>query len=172
MPSVRQQVYRFLTSKTFHYTVLLVVTLDVGCMFADIVINLETCGHKNPKADTALEALKYISLVFSSLFMLELLASIWAFGRSYFTSKFHIFDASIIIISFMFEITLQGIEEEVASLIIILRLLRVIKIVDEISVGAEEQMKDLEDRLNESERDVRALREEVGRLRKSQNDDV
>jgi hypothetical protein len=48
----------------------------------DIIINLEKCGHKTPKADIALEALKYISLVFSSLFMLELLASIWAFGRS------------------------------------------------------------------------------------------
>lgn len=90
---------------------------------------------------------------------------------SYFTSKFHVFDASVIIISFIFEITLQGVEEEVASLIIILRLLRVIKIVDEISVGAEEQMKELEDRLNESERDVRSLREEVDRLRNSRTNE-
>lgn len=48
----------------------------------DIIINLEACNHKTPKADTALEVLKYISLAFSSLFMLELLASIWAFGKS------------------------------------------------------------------------------------------
>jgi hypothetical protein len=89
----------------------------------------------------------------------------------YFTSKFHVFDASIIVISFVFEVTLQGVEEEVASLIIILRLLRVIKIVDEISVGAEEQMKELEDRLNESERDVRSLKKEVHRLRSSRMHD-
>lgn len=80
------------------------------------------------------------------------------------------FDATIIVVSFIFEMTLQGVEEEVASLIIILRLLRVVKIVDEISVGAEEQMKELEDRLNESERDVRSLREEVARLKNLHHD--
>ena len=48
----------------------------------DIVINLETCDHKTPQADRALGALKHISLVFSALFMLELLASIWAFRAS------------------------------------------------------------------------------------------
>ncbi|KAF2441458.1 hypothetical protein P171DRAFT_434147 [Karstenula rhodostoma CBS 690.94] len=134
-------------------------------VLVDIVINLETCDRKTPKADTALEALKHVSLVFSALFMLELLASIWAFGIAYFKSKFHMFDATVIVASFIFEISLQGVEEEVASLIVILRLLRVVKIVDEISVGAEAQMSDLEQRLGSLEEENKYLREELRRRR-------
>ncbi|KAL5408545.1 hypothetical protein PMIN06_001976 [Paraphaeosphaeria minitans] len=162
---LRDKLVRFFSTRAFHYSVLLLVALDVGCMFADIVISLETCDRKTPKADTALEALKHVSLVFSTLFMLELLASVWAFRTAYFKSKFHMFDAAIIVVSFIFEISLQGVEEEVASLIVILRLLRVVKIVDEISVGAEAQMSDLEQRLELLEKENSGLREELRRRR-------
>ncbi|KAJ4357648.1 uncharacterized protein N0V89_002224 [Didymosphaeria variabile] len=98
--------------------------------------------------------------------MVELLASIWAFRTAYFKSKFHIFDATIIVVSFIFEVSLQGVEEEVASLIVVLRLLRVVKIVDELSVGAEAHMSDLEQRLESIEKENRELRE-VLRARRS-----
>ncbi|KAF2256683.1 hypothetical protein BU26DRAFT_27559 [Trematosphaeria pertusa] len=171
-PSFRRRLYQYFSSKTFHYSVLLLVTLDVGCMFADIIINLMTCDRKTPAADKALEVLGYVSLVFSALFMLELFASIWAFGRSYFKSKFHVFDATIIVVSFIFEVSLQGVEEELASLIVILRLMRVVKIIDEISVGAQEEMKGLEEKLMQSEKEVQELREEVEKLKKLQNEVV
>jgi hypothetical protein len=46
------------------------------------VINLFKCEKQwgNKGWDEALVALSIVSLVFSSLFMLELLASIWAWG--------------------------------------------------------------------------------------------
>ncbi|PSN63992.1 hypothetical protein BS50DRAFT_576624 [Corynespora cassiicola Philippines] len=165
MPPVRERLRRFFNTKAFHYLILLLVSLDVGCLFADIVINLLTCGNKTHGSEAALKVLEYASLVFSSLFMLELSASVWAFGRRYFASKFHIFDGLVIITSFVFELALQGVTEEVASLIVILRLLRVVKIVDELSVGAEEQMKQLEDRLAQSEKECNGLKEELQRLR-------
>lgn len=59
---------------------------------------------------------------------------------------------------------LQGVTEEVFSLIVILRLMRVVKIIDEFSVGASEQMKELEDRIVELEKENDGLREEVQRL--------
>jgi voltage-gated hydrogen channel 1 len=83
----------------------------------------------------------------------------------YFKSKFHIFDATVILSSFIVEVTLQGVEEEVASLIVILRLFRVVKIIDELGVAADEQMKELEARLVVVERENRDLKEEVARLR-------
>ena len=64
--------------------------------------------------------------------------------------------------------SLQGVEEEVASLIIILRLLRVVKIVDEISVGAEQQMSDLEQKLEMAQEENRNLREALERMRSTQ----
>ena len=85
--TTRKQTQRFLTSKTGHYAVLLLVSLDVSCIFADFLINLFQCEHKcgasneeNEALGKALEVLGIVSLVFSCLFMLELLCSIWAFG--------------------------------------------------------------------------------------------
>lgn len=105
--------------------------------------------------------------------MLELLASIWAFGLSYFRSKFHVFDALVILTSFVIDVLLRGILEEVASLVIVLRLWRVFKIIEELSGAAEEQMEGLVERVEGLEkeregleRENRGLRREVGELRR------
>ena len=83
----RKQVRRFQDSKYGHYSVLLLVTLDVSCIFADFLISLYICDHHCGKGKDvskslpeAQEALGIVSLVFSCLFMAELLASVWAFG--------------------------------------------------------------------------------------------
>ena len=85
--STRKQTQRFLSSIYGHYAVLLLVSMDVGCIFADFLINLYICDHSCGKGESvgdglpkAQEVLGIISLVFSCLFMVELLASIWAFG--------------------------------------------------------------------------------------------
>lgn len=78
----RTRTQRFLTSKTGHYAVLLLVSLDVSCIFADFIINLFVCDQKHPdrRWGEAQDALGVVSLVFSCLFMVELLAAVWAFG--------------------------------------------------------------------------------------------
>lgn len=85
--STRKQTRRFLSSIYGHYAVLLLVSMDVGCIFADFLISLYICDHSCGNEDSvgeglpkAQEALGIVSLVFTCLFMLELLASIWAFG--------------------------------------------------------------------------------------------
>lgn len=85
--STRKQTRRFLSSIYGHYAVLLLVSMDVGCIFADFLISLYICDHSCGKGDSvgdglprAQDALGIVSLVFSCLFMVELLASIWAFG--------------------------------------------------------------------------------------------
>ena len=83
----RRQTRRFLSSIYGHYAVLLLVSMDVGCIFADFLISLYICDHSCGKGDSvgdslpkAQDALGIVSLVFTCLFMAELLASIWAFG--------------------------------------------------------------------------------------------
>jgi hypothetical protein len=80
----RRQVQRFQSSKFGHYFILSLVALDVGSIFADLFITLYLCDHKDAQgwADTQ-EVLGSIGLVFSSLFVLELILSIWAFGFRY-----------------------------------------------------------------------------------------
>ena len=80
--TTRTRTQQFLTSKLGHYAVLSLVSLDVSCIFADFIIALYVCDQKRPDEGwaEAQRALGIVSLVFSCLFMAELLAAIWAFG--------------------------------------------------------------------------------------------
>lgn len=82
--SARGRVQKFLSSRTQHYTVLGLVACDLLGIFADIIINLYQCdqgeGSTSAVWDDVREGLGIAGLVFSCLFMLELLLSVWAFG--------------------------------------------------------------------------------------------
>src|SRR2546423_11367485 len=84
----RRRLQRFLTSKWGHYSVIILVSVDVAGIFADFLISLHICEHTGEEGfhikrwEDADRALEIVSLVFSCLFMLELLACIWAFGFS------------------------------------------------------------------------------------------
>jgi hypothetical protein len=63
--------------------------------------------------------------------------------------------------SFAVDIATKGLAEEIASFIIILRLLRLVKIIEEVSVGAEERMETLEGRLDKLKRENAALKKDL-----------
>jgi len=161
----RQRTQDFLASRTQHYCVLALVALDLFGIFADIFINLYECeeGSPNEKLEKVRSVLGIMGLVFSSLFMLELLVSIWAFGFRYFASWFHIFDGTVIVAGFVIDVILHGILEEIASLVVILRLWRFFKIIEEFSVGAQEQMEGLELRLEQMESENQDLKKALSR---------
>lgn len=85
----RRHTRAFLSSRWGHYLVLLLVSVDVACIFADFLIELHTCELKqkhrriDPRWGTAQEALGLASLVFSCLFMLELIAATLSFRLQY-----------------------------------------------------------------------------------------
>jgi hypothetical protein len=81
----RTKVKAFLSSSAQHYTVLSLVSFDLLGIFADIIINLYQCDEKDPhpKWDEVRNGLGIAGLVFSCMFMLELLLSVWAFGWGY-----------------------------------------------------------------------------------------
>lgn len=83
----RKGVRTFLRSKKGHYSVLLLVSLDVSCIFAEFLLALYTCEHSHREGEhvsaelsRATDALSIVTLVFSSLFMVELGLTIWANG--------------------------------------------------------------------------------------------
>ncbi|THW25709.1 hypothetical protein D6C98_09270 [Aureobasidium pullulans] len=165
--TARRCTRRYLNSKFGHYAILLLVCLDCSCIFGEFVIQILTCEGRvsESKGDVAQEAIGIVGLVFSCLFMLELMASIWAFGFQYFRSKFHCFDATVIVASFVIDVLLRGILEEVASLVIILRLWRVIKIMEELSVGAQEQTEALRERIELLEHEKSQMEIELSALK-------
>ncbi|GKZ37988.1 hypothetical protein AbraIFM66950_009880 [Aspergillus brasiliensis] len=77
----------------------------------------------------------------------------------YFSSKFHIFDSAVIIVAFAIDVAMRGLVEELGSLVVVLRLWRVFKIIEELeSANA--------DSLEEYEREIERLKEENYRLRR------
>lgn len=70
------------------------------------------------------------------------------------------------------DILLRGVIEEVASLVIILRLWRVVKIIEELSVGAQEQMEDFQERIAELEKENGELKTKIGQLKSALQTDA
>jgi voltage-gated hydrogen channel 1 len=166
--------------------VLVLIVLDVAGILSDIFIALVTCelGIRDEKwvAPTR-EALTTFSLVLSSFFLAELLLSLWAEGLRYVSQEqlcpirgmyrlimmdsflgnwFHCFDAFVIVGSFCIDVLENNLAEEIASLIVILRLWRFVKIVNEFSVEASEQMEDLRRKVEELEMENKELRARLG----------
>ncbi|KAK7420764.1 hypothetical protein QQX98_002568 [Neonectria punicea] len=165
--NTREKTARFLSSKYGHYSVLALVSLDVLSMIADFILKLFKCEQVKSGTDwdLALDVLGSMSLAFSCLFMVELIASVWAFGWNYFNSWFHCFDAFIVVAGFITDVVLVGIIEEIASLIVVMRLWRVTKIIEELSLGAQEQSEDLEREMDGLRKENDRLRKEVSHLR-------
>ncbi|KAE8140209.1 hypothetical protein BDV38DRAFT_27621 [Aspergillus pseudotamarii] len=164
----RQAARDFLSSRRGHYLILLLVSVDVACTFADFLIELHVCELTKHGSYVAAgwsvtqEVLAIIGLVFSCLFMLELMVTVFSFGKCYFSSKFHVFDALVIIVAFGVDVALHGIEEELGSLIVVLRLWRVFKIIEELESANE-------DTLEEYEHEIERLRQDNTYLRQRLN---
>lgn len=66
--------------------------------------------------------------------------------------------------SFLVDVLTHGVVEEVASLIIILRLWRFVKIIEELSVAGSERMEDLEMKIERLEEENSSLRDKLRKL--------
>ncbi|ETS74654.1 hypothetical protein PFICI_13138 [Pestalotiopsis fici W106-1] len=169
----RQAAQRALSSKFKHWFVLTLVVLDVAGILADICIALITCEldrENEPWVHPTRESLKVLALTLSSLFLVELLLELWAHGpRRYLSNKITCFDAFVIVISFVVDVAEHGgVAEEVASLVVILRLWRFVKIADEFGVEASERWDEMEERVAALEKENSDLREELRRSNKAQ----
>ena len=76
--------------------------------------------------------LHYFSLSILCIFMIEVLLKLIAFRMKYFTHKFEVFDGAIVVISWILDIASLREEEafQAAQFIIILRLWRVVRVVN------------------------------------------
>ncbi|PWY81615.1 hypothetical protein BO94DRAFT_520338 [Aspergillus sclerotioniger CBS 115572] len=160
----RRSARNFLSSRFGHYLILFLVSVDVACVFADFLIELHVCelekrySHVPAIWAESQEGLEIVGLVFSCLFMVELIVAVFSFGTSYFSSKFHVFDSLVIVVAFGIDVAMRGLVEELGSLVVVLRLWRVFKIIEELESASADSME-------EYEREIERLREENDYLR-------
>lgn len=60
---------------------------------------------------------------------------------------------------------MRGVDEEIASLVVILRLWRFFKIIEEMSAGAQEEMDAMESRMEMLDGENRELKRELAKLK-------
>lgn len=115
------------------------ISIDAACVLADLTYSFlsptcETPGEEG--SPTWLLVLSQISLVITTLFLIEIPISLWAFGPKHLNpwgpvphAGLHVFDALIILTTFTGEVVLRGKEREIAGLLVFLRLWRLVKLV-------------------------------------------
>lgn len=91
------------------------------------------------------------------------------FRGSYFSSKFHIFDSVVILAAFVIDVTLHGTDEELGSLVVVFRLWRVFKIIEELSSAGQDSLEKYEDEIQQLREDNRNLRRRLNATSDSRN---
>ncbi|EIM90134.1 uncharacterized protein STEHIDRAFT_137658 [Stereum hirsutum FP-91666 SS1] len=143
----RTRVGEALEAKITHKIVIALIIIDATCVVIDLAYTLlsKGCEPAGPDAPLWLDILSEISTAITTFFLIEIPLALWAFGLSYYNpfgeephSSLHLFDAVIIVTTFVLEVALRGRERELASLLIILRLWRLVKLVGGVAVGAGE----------------------------------
>ncbi|ORZ16286.1 hypothetical protein BCR42DRAFT_414731 [Absidia repens] len=153
-----------------HWTILGLTMVDAACVLFQILYTFfHECQAEPPTlyfitvTETISEWWLFtfdlaedISIVITCLFLLECLLSFVAFGPRYYLPgtehwKLHIFDIVVVGATFILDIVLRGREREVAGLLIIFRLWRIVKVMDAVVKGVsyrnEEQVEELTSQL-------------------------
>lgn len=114
------------------------IAIDAGCVLAELIHTVlsPTCTPVDSESPAWLEVLQGVSLVITTVFLIEIPLALWAFGLQFYNpfgpvlhAGLHFFDAAIIVTTFMLEVVLKGKERELAGLLVVLRLWRLIKLI-------------------------------------------
>ena len=139
----RQMLQHFFHSAYWHRVLSGLIVMDLVVVLTDIIIILLTChqdtgGHDGDHddhsvLDRVLHVLPVISIILLSIFEIELMLNIYAFGCKYLKRFLHLFDVIIVTITLILEIIFHYIIEDtdvevIVSLTIILRLWRLVRV--------------------------------------------
>ncbi|XP_038056019.1 voltage-gated hydrogen channel 1-like isoform X2 [Patiria miniata] len=127
------------------------VTSDHAEVEAEAEVQASEGEHNLTPTQKAAEALHYLSLIILSIFMVELMLKLIALGTKFFHSKLEVFDAIIIIVSFILDIITLLFPENFAivDLIVVLRLWRIVRVVNGVVLSVEQRA---EKRINHHKR--------------------
>lgn len=163
-----------LESKRVHRFIIFLILIDSLCVITDLAYVFLTpqCGRDEDELPEWLEVLTRISLTITTIFLVEIPVAIWAFSWEYYNpfckryphSGFHLFDAVVILGSFIVEVFLKGRDRELASLIIVFRLWRIVKVVGGVAVGVSEYNEEAVKELKHSQGEIARLRSRIQEL--------
>ncbi|KZV88314.1 hypothetical protein EXIGLDRAFT_839343 [Exidia glandulosa HHB12029] len=170
----RQSLARRLDSNAMHWTVLGLVFVDIAIVVADLSYTFltERCPPKTGPSPLWLYILQNVSKVITGLFVAEIPLEIYAYGWHFYNPlKFplHAFDLLVIVATFVFEMVLSGKEQEIAGLVVLLRLWRLVRLAGGVALGVgkweEDELSELRLELSEKRKELESTQQELQQLR-------
>ena len=98
--SFRQKMKKILTSHYLHFVIIILVLLDSLCVTVELIMSFEK-NEENHALVLVEHIFKYLGLSILSLFLFELCLKIIFINKDLLKSKLEIFDAIIIVVSFI-----------------------------------------------------------------------
>jgi len=170
--SWRAATAHFLEHPLLHKVVIALIAVDAACVLTDLAYTFLTPDCPAPESPEWLEVLSHISLVITTFFLIEIPLTLWALGIQHMNpfgpvqhASLHLFDAIIILTTFALEALLGGKEQELAGLLIILRLWRLVKLVGGVAVGVGEFDEQTLEELAETRRELEKTKAELATAR-------
>jgi hypothetical protein len=140
--SVREKIRKVLTSNYFHIIIIVLVLLDSFCVTVELVIDLESSDSVSESLQHVEETFKFVGLTILSLFVVELIFKLVFIREEFFKSKLEMFDAFIVVVSFILDIVFIDKKSAVAtlgSIFVLFRFWRIIRIVNGIIMTVEKR---------------------------------
>ncbi|OCT98426.1 voltage-gated hydrogen channel 1 [Xenopus laevis] len=159
--SLRGALKWLFSSHKFQIVIISLVILDALFVLVEVLLDLELLAEK---VDHIIpEIFHYLSVSVLSFFILEIAGKLYAFRLEFFHHKFEVFDAAIVVISFIIDIVYISREDifNAVGLLILLRLWRVARIVNGVIVSVKSRA---EEKIHKLEENQRSLLEKVTQL--------
>lgn len=142
----KEKLNRLLHSHRFHVAVVILVIIDCLLVIMELLVEMrvlqvaEQTNDHGKHDSLAAHILHNTSIAILSAFMVEICAKLYAFGIiGFLRHKLEVFDAVVVIVSFIFDVGFYSPEFTAGELIIVLRLWRVARILNGIVLTVKKQ---------------------------------
>ena len=130
--TLRQRLNYILHTNKFQIIIVCFVILDCLLVIAELLLDMKIIRLTDHEGEMAPRVLHYSSVAVLSLFIIEIMVRIYAYRLDFFKHKMEMFDAVVVIASFVLDIVFRDNEgpESGAGLLVVLRLWRVTRILN------------------------------------------
>ncbi|XP_029918050.1 voltage-gated hydrogen channel 1 [Myripristis murdjan] len=146
----RDSLRKLYSSNRFQVFVVVLVILDAIFVLAELLIDLSE--NHSEHGHVAAQVFHYLSLALLTFFMVELVGKLYAYRLEFFQHKFEVFDALVVMVSFVLDIIFISNEDALDGMgfLILLRLWRVARILNGILVSVKTRANQRLHKLKES----------------------
>lgn len=134
-PDFRTVLRKLFSSHRFQVVIICLVVLDALLVLAELILDLKII--QSDENDYAVEVFHYMSFAILGFFIIEVFLKIFVYRLEFFYHKFEILDAIVVVVSFVLDLVFlfKKHQFEALGLLILLRLWRVVRIINGIIIS-------------------------------------